>query len=237
MVASSAEWSALCRAERADVDLEQWRVLVRGTKRTTRWRTVPLVTVAQRSLMEYALGHARGAAPFLFLPWQNARRDLALACDRAGIESCSPNDLRRTCATWLRQGGAPPDLIAPVLGHADTRMVERVYGRLPLQDLEQRLAATLSTAAVPHDTRTKPNCSAFAAVGPTSTQNCSAFAAERVDSAAPRGRRGEQRTQKNPRKAGSAVPRDGIEPPTRGFSIPISRRVYRQQTMVLRPAV
>jgi hypothetical protein len=40
-----------------------------------------------------------------------------------------------------------PDLIAPVMGHADTRMVERVYGRLPLQDLEQRLAEALKTAA------------------------------------------------------------------------------------------
>lgn len=136
MVATSAEWGAVCRAERADVDTENWRVLIRGTKRTTRWRTVPLVTVAQRSLIEYALTHARGKDAMLFLRWQNARRDLLVACDRVGIEPCSPNDLRRTCATWLRQDGAPPDLIAPVMGHADTRMVERVYGRLPVQDLE-----------------------------------------------------------------------------------------------------
>jgi len=47
---------------------------------------------------------------------------------------------RRTCATWLREAGAPPDLIAPLMGHADTRMVERVYGRLPIELLEKRLA-------------------------------------------------------------------------------------------------
>jgi hypothetical protein len=85
------------------------------------------------------------------------------------IKPCSPNDLRRTCATWLRQDGAPPDLIAPVMGHVDTRMVERVYGRLPLQDREQRLTATLQSAAASYerprsdDTGTKPACSAFAA--------------------------------------------------------------------------
>ena len=41
----------------------------------------------------------------------------------------------KTCAEHVRdlaaQSGAPPDLIAPVMGHADTRMVERIYGRLP----------------------------------------------------------------------------------------------------------
>ena len=58
MVATSAEWSAVTRAERGDVDLEAWRALVRGTKRTTRFRTVPLVTHAQRSLMRYAVEHA-----------------------------------------------------------------------------------------------------------------------------------------------------------------------------------
>lgn len=56
------------------------------------------------------------------------------------IRRCSPNDLRRTCATWLRAAGVSPELIAPAMGHADTRMVERVYGRLPVEDLRRRLA-------------------------------------------------------------------------------------------------
>ena len=92
-------------------------------------------------------------------------------CGRSGSSRCSPDDLRRTCATWLRQDGAPPDLIAPVMGHADTRMVERVYGRLPLQDLEQRLAASLQTAADRYDrprsddTGTKPSCSVLQQTG------------------------------------------------------------------------
>jgi integrase len=53
--------------------------------------------------MAYALRHAEGKQGFLFRRWTNVRRDLNEACERAGIAPCSPNDLRRTCATWLRR--------------------------------------------------------------------------------------------------------------------------------------
>jgi integrase len=201
MVATSAEWGAVVRAQRSDVDATARLVLVRGTKRTTRWRSVPLVSDAQRTLIKYALEHAQGVEGLLFLAWQNVRRDLAQACDRAGIETCTPNDLRRTCATWLRQAGAPPDLIAPVMGHADTRMVERVYGRLPTDDLARRLAL---------------------AIGQT---DCSTGATDSVETPGLNGPVGldtEHQNAKTPHEAGSSVPRDRIELPTRGFSIPIS---------------
>ena len=83
------------------------------------------------------------------------------ACARAGIERCSPNDLRRTCATWLRAAGVAPDLIAPVMGHADTRMVERVYGRLSPQALATRLAAEppVFFMQLPRDPLDNPNVS------------------------------------------------------------------------------
>jgi integrase len=60
MVATSAEWGAVVRAQRLDVDLATRCALVRGTKRTTRWRTVPLVSDEQRSLIKYSLEHAQG---------------------------------------------------------------------------------------------------------------------------------------------------------------------------------
>lgn len=44
--------------------------------------------------------------------------------------------------------GAPPELIAPVLGHVDNRMVERVYGRLPVEDLRRRLALAIGEDCV-----------------------------------------------------------------------------------------
>jgi hypothetical protein len=139
----------------------------------------------------------------LFLPWQNVRRDLAQACDRAGIEPCTPNDLRRTCATWLRQAGAAPDLIAPVMGHADTRMVERVYGRMPIDDLERRLAAAIG----------QTDCSAFA----TDSAKTPGFIGPGEQTAG-------TTNAKIPQDAGSFVPRDRIELPTRAFNPDIAGR-------------
>lgn len=146
IVATSASWGDTDRAERAD--LRGTSVLVRGTKRATRWREVPIVIEAQRSLIAYAAEHAGGRPPLLFAPWTNVRRDLHAACRRARIDPCSPNDLRRTTAQWLRRAGAPVELLAPLMGHADGRMVERVYGRLDAAALGRLLAAACD-AGVP----------------------------------------------------------------------------------------
>ena len=77
-------------------------------------------------------------------------------------------------------------VLAGILRHADSRMVERVYGRLP----PETLGAVLRQRLAPRDTGV-PNDSKIGGIS---------------------GRAGLQ----NPRKT---VPRDGIEPPTRGFSI------------------
>ena len=125
---------------REDVASDLAFVRVRGTKRKTRDRILPIVTEDQRSLLKYALEHAQGENGLLFLDWQNVRRDLRAACTKLKIPRCSPNDLRRTCATWLRAAGTPPHLIAPLMGHADSRMVERVYGCLEPAALAQLIA-------------------------------------------------------------------------------------------------
>src|SRR5438067_13310879 len=76
---------------------------------------------------------------------------LERACARAGIPRCTPNDLRRTYSTWLRADGVPNELSTPTMGHKDTRMLDRVYARLPLEMLRLRLLDALgrcSTGAV-----------------------------------------------------------------------------------------
>nr|MBK7068068.1 tyrosine-type recombinase/integrase [Deltaproteobacteria bacterium] len=158
---------------------------------------VPVATRPQLELLRYALTHAEGEDPALFLPWQNVRRDLREACKRTGIPPCSPNDLRRTFATWLRAAGAPTDLIAPVMGHADTRMVERVYGRLAPSDLRRRIDGL----------RGRSRC----VTGVSDT-------VEALGLFAPSGRPAPRR--RSFKFACFPVPRDGVEPPTRGFSNP-----------------
>ncbi|MDX2053800.1 MAG: site-specific integrase [Polyangiaceae bacterium] len=154
ILATGARWGEAVAARFEDVDQARGLVFLRGTKTEGSLRTVPIVG-AGVPLLDHALRHAEGQDGFLFTAWGNVRRDLAVACKHAGIASVTPNDLRRTCATWLRQRDIEPHLIAAVLGHRDSRMVERVYGRLPTASLKYSLETRLGEPAEP--------CSAFVA--------------------------------------------------------------------------
>jgi len=63
-IATGAELRATARAQCADAGDKLVRL--RGTKRKTRERDVPMVTEWQRTLLAYALEHARGNQPALF---------------------------------------------------------------------------------------------------------------------------------------------------------------------------
>lgn len=131
--------SELQGARKSDIDLVTGYVRVRGTKRDTRDRRVPIVDFV-RPWVE----RAREYMPFS--RWTNVRRDLLEACERAGIAACSPNDLRRTMLTLLRARGVEPQLLGVFAGHADSRMVERVYGRLAPEQLAHLLHERLKPA-------------------------------------------------------------------------------------------
>lgn len=129
--------SEVTKLRKSDIDTSKWLVLLRGTKRETRHRRVPIVA--------YARDWLRAALPYVpFERWSNIRRDLHIACDAAQIPRFSPNDVRRTFGTLLRAHGVEPQLIAPAMGHADSRMVERVYGRLVPEQLASLLEQRIS---------------------------------------------------------------------------------------------
>jgi len=98
----------------------------------------------------------------------------------------SPNDLRRTFASWCWQAGMQPSRIALLLGHRDARMVERVYGVLDADTL-----------------------------GRGDRDRREIQLPERRGHVAMRKAAGEKFSEVK-------VPGDGIEPPTRGFSVPCS---------------
>ena len=130
-MASGARLGEARRAERKHISLEKGFVFILSTKtrrKGVRDRYVP-ITPLTRSLLEQVLAATTGRQK-LFDPWTNIGRDMDNACLAAGIPHCSPNDLRRTHGTWLRNAGVEPTLIGASLGHKDSRMVERVYGRL-----------------------------------------------------------------------------------------------------------
>lgn len=142
LVGLGADWVAV---ERARVeDFEPSSVLVRGTKNSRRWARVPVVPPFA-DLVEQA--RAWLAAHGAFPSWDNAVRDMAAACARAGLPRVTPRDLRRTHGRVLRARGVPPALIGGMLRHADGRMAERAYAQLGTEDLGRLVGAI--TAAKP----------------------------------------------------------------------------------------
>ena len=225
IVATSACWRETELARRSDVGEGLTTVLLRGTKRKTRFRTVPIVSPAQQSLLSYALEYAKGEGDALFQPWLNVRRDLADACEDAKIERCSPNDLRRTFASWQVEAGVPLFPIAQAMGHKDTRMLERVYGR---QTPEQLAALMARAMGLPERAPAPAGCSTFVAATLESAGSGGpdgrATADDARDAATPENTEAQRTSQSSGPRCSSSVevPGGGIEPPTRGFSVPCS---------------
>jgi integrase len=71
----------------------------------------------------------------------NLRRDMAELTEKAGIGRWTPKELRHSAGSLLSAKGVPLEQIADLLGHTDTRMLERVY-RHPVK-------STVSAAAGP----------------------------------------------------------------------------------------
>ena len=155
IVATGARWSESLKAKHGDVGwVDGDETLLRGTKTAAALRSVPTVGVSG-SLLLFVKRRAINSEKTMFRSWPNVRRTLLAACKRAGIAPVSPNDLRRTFSTWLQQAGATNDLIAKVMGHTSSRMVERVYGRLPAADvarlLRERVGSGLESGAPNED--------------------------------------------------------------------------------------
>lgn len=108
-----------------------------GTKRETRDRWVPIAPALYVLLDSVPPGKRAGR---LVRPWGNVRRDMHAACDRAGVPRVSPNDLRRTFASWLVQSGVDLFTVSKLMGHGSTRMVEKVYGKLSRENMQAAIA-------------------------------------------------------------------------------------------------
>lgn len=168
-------YSELMRITPHDVDLSRGApdaqgrpggtVRVRGTKRATRDRLMPLPPQA-RDILERRLrgaGGARGDEGLPFSPWgvANGNHALTRAARRAGValdpgekntdgswkrgpERISFNMLRASFATELVLRGEHNKKIANLMGHSTTDMVDRVYARLRVEDLESAMEGMAS---------------------------------------------------------------------------------------------
>jgi hypothetical protein len=215
-IESKLDWS--------EVDLEANVLRLRGTKTSASDREIPipepLAAILSDVPHERRVGLVAGR-------WGSVRRDLAQACERAGIERVTPNDLRRTYASWLVNAGVPLQQVSRLLGHKSIRMVDLVYGKLSNATLAAAVAKLPSVPMPdlplpPLDTRIDRNRKAPDEAGDTSVTDSMAQMAP-MARVVPIRRRGADSKPADitGKSADSVVPRDGVEPPTRGFSVPV----------------
>jgi len=178
------------------------RNLIHVPKAKTVWRPVA-IAAELRPWLEHFGDAANWTGP-VCEPWGNCRRDLDRACKRAGIPKVTPNDLRRTFSSWLVNAGESLFVVATLLGHSSTRMVEKVYGRLTPATLANAIAKLPGASAPVSDCHAGVTLEVPNTVTGGANDTGSDSAVEVVS----------RRETRN-----SGVPRDGVEPPTRGFSV------------------
>lgn len=122
-----------------DLDLENGRLHIRGTKTPKADRWIPL----HPKLIKWVVAKTstRPQRGRILDRWHNVWRDLGEACDRAEIPRVSMNDLRRTFCSWMLQKGVPIAVVADLMGHVDTTMVSRVYGKLETAQRRDAISA------------------------------------------------------------------------------------------------
>jgi integrase len=225
-VSTGCDPGALWRARPEDVADDFSSCRIHGTKRKSRERTAPVPLPEQRTLLAWALEQAEGADEKpLFAAWANMRRDLGAACEKLEIAACSPNDLRRTYATWLRSEGVEPQLIGAAMGHTDSRMVERVYGKLPHDALARLIANRVNRLHVelPAKLDELPRARQPTADGSPADRTVRLMSGESAQTGLSEGIADKTASVATARDAlPIVVRRGGIEPPTRGFSVPCS---------------
>lgn len=74
------------------------------------------------------------------------RRDPSCAaCKKVEeMEPFCPTDLRRTFVQWLAQAGVPYEIIYPMTGHIDDRMLKKVYGKRSASQVAPLIEAVLA---------------------------------------------------------------------------------------------
>lgn len=189
----------------SEVDGAQWdgvdwgrkKLHLEGTKREGRDRWVPLLPA-----LEAVLLRSRQAKGYIVGEWGNVRRDLHAACERAKIPPCSPNDLRRTFATWMANMGVAENVLVAIMGHTSSKMIRKVYAKLQPEILSREMAKLTGacTTGVPVMCPSETN---MAAVSEASLTKVSEILM-------------------NP------VLGPGIEPGTRGFSIRAPSNKYKK---------
>jgi integrase len=109
-----------------------------GTKTAKGTRDIPLTPMAAEALRrQKAVTGLEGGLVFRSLRgnrpakdyWKDYSEPFKRACQKAGVRYRQPYQLRHTFASQLLSGGENPLMVAEIMGHTDTSMIFRVYGK------------------------------------------------------------------------------------------------------------
>jgi integrase len=125
-------------------------VNVPGTKAASRDRWVPLTQKARAAVDE----RLRAPGKMLFEPvWtsSNFKRSTKRWEKLTGVPAFVAKDLRRTFASRCCQLSIPEMHVAQLLGHVDSKLVRKVYGRLSVDTFEQAISKLNAVPYTWHD--------------------------------------------------------------------------------------
>jgi integrase len=143
---TGCRYGELCRADVGDFNADAFALLVRESKGgKPRW--VPLDDDGAAFLATVTAGRSPSAPLFARADGErwgasHQTRPLLAACTAVTIDPCGFHQLRHSYASHRVMGGMPLIAVANVLGHSDTRMVEKHYGHLSPSYIREAVRAT-----------------------------------------------------------------------------------------------
>jgi integrase len=140
------EWERACILVRRGLTDVGGIIAYENVKTARSFRSVPMADLALEKLaghIEAFVGSSDvsallfpGAKGAPLRPNNWRKRHYGPAVAGAGLAPLSPHDLRHTAASFFIAEGANPWMLAEILGHRDTRMIDLVYGHLFEKDRE-----------------------------------------------------------------------------------------------------
>ncbi len=125
------EWTALAACEVRDLDTEQWAAHAHGGKTLWRDRVSPLSDVFDwlKPILTAAVKGKTPRAKLVTAPEYTLLDQQKTTAEAIGVKPITLHQWRHSCAVILLQAGELPANVAHLLGHKDSSLVIKRYGR------------------------------------------------------------------------------------------------------------
>lgn len=139
-ICTGARKSEVDRYREGDFDPERRLIQLRGTKTKKSYGMMPAIDAVFGDLLDVALQ----GLPYA---WPRASKELPQWCAKVGIAAASPNDLRRTFGSWLKQAGVGEEAIRDLMRHTTAQTTRLVYTQDDAEALRGRVFANVPNSA------------------------------------------------------------------------------------------